>query len=668
MEHDRRDLESLFAPPPNQFGTHMLICGLSADIETLERIVAAFTEESKVQRAATGLLRSVLMLDASARLLSPLAVPGMLQLAPCAAALWSEQTSLMHAKVALMGFADSRFAAPTSLRLVVSTGNWTRETWGNGSQIDMFWSTTCTTLQPGEPRTQAHDDIEAALAFFSQMMSALYPQSTAFLQKQPLAMVWLETWKAQLAAGRRNRRAQFIHSLDKPLFDQIKKRFPQTGISTLVAGSGFFEQSPAGSIGKPDVLSKLEELGNPGMRYLVSNANQAGALAGWIGANQKKAGKGKLEGWTLCAPADPLQVKQGPARTYLHAKYIAGLKRVSASKNDTGTLGALYLGSGNLSRAGLLTSAALATGAPRKRRVGNVEAGIFMDDELAIVQVWRALACGDILTPAAMAAMETGTGEPIFVPRDPPPVLFAHVAGGRLQLVRSSNVPVALQLRTTGVDDWLDIGAAQDAIDLACKSVPPIVWIRLPATSSDGSPEVHEIPVFSEEGTLCRQLPSELTIDDVLDALLAFPGAPPYLPDPDAEGTTTGRVKPTVSISAGRYPLRLLASLIEAIGQRNCALTKEQFPFWLSQLRVLLLEQISEVDRMAVGAVGINLFPALSLPGFAPPWLDQSPVLKSSYETLLADIQRAWTIPGAVGCPAPTTHLMHNGESLEEEV
>src|SRR5471032_3269130 len=141
MTRDRRDLEALFAPPAELFGTHMLVCGLSADTETLERLIATFTGENPVERAANGLVRSILMLDACAPRLHPLAVPGMLQLEHCELPLWAKQTSLMHAKVVLLGFADAKFAAPTTFRLLVSTGNWTRETWGNGTQIDMFWST-----------------------------------------------------------------------------------------------------------------------------------------------------------------------------------------------------------------------------------------------------------------------------------------------------------------------------------------------------------------------------------------------------------------------------------------------------------------------------------------------------------------------------------------------
>lgn len=643
MQHERRDLESLFAPALNQFGTHMLICGLTADIETLERIMSAFTNENKVQRAGTGLLRSILMLDASAQVQNPLAVPGLIQLAPCAVSDWKKQTSLMHAKVALMAFSDSPMAAPTSFRLVMSTGNWTRATWGNGSQIDMYCLIDC--LIPEKTWSKEHVNVAAALMFFDKMMSALYPQSLKFLSKFPFVMEWLDGWKEIFVSKRARQGAQFIHSLDKPLFDQIRNKFPKTGISTLVAGSGFFEQPSLGNVGKPTVLTKLEELGKPSVRYLVFNTKNAGALAGWTSANIKKASKGKLDGWTLCAPIDPLQTKPGQGSTNLHAKYIAGLTRVSDMKG-TGTISALYIGSGNLSRAGLLTNGALATQSASKRKAGNIEAGFFTEDPSVIKQVWRSLACGDILSEEAMSIVKSGTGEEILIPRDPPPVLFARVANGELELMRSSEEPIALQLRIERVADWQNIDITQNKIKFTCKTIPPIVLIRVLATTCEAESEIFEVPVFSEDGVLCRQQPAELSVDGVLDALITFPFAPSYVPS--EEDIEPSEIRRKVSVFASHYSLRLLTSIIEAIAQRNNTLTIEQFPFWLSQLRTLMLEQIADVDRIALSEVGVNLFPVLNQLGFAPPWLESNPQLKTYYERLIADIQSAWTLPDAI--------------------
>jgi hypothetical protein len=71
---------------------------------------------------------------------------------------------------------------------------------------------------------------------------------------------------------------------------------------------------------------------------------------------------------------------------------------------------------------------------------------------------------------------------------------------------------------------------------------------------------------------------------------------------------------------------------------------------WLSQLRFLLLEQVSEADRDAIRRAGINLFPALLTPGFAPAWLKEAPQLQAAYQTLVDDIAASWTPARTVSC------------------
>jgi hypothetical protein len=646
MKHDHRDLERLFAPPPNQYGTHMLLCGLSADTETLERVVASFTGESTVERAAGGLIRTVLMLDASAPPMSPLAVPGLQRLAHCDLTRWSAQTSLMHAKVALLGFADEKFAAPTTFRLVVSTGNWTRETWGNGAQIDMFWSTECQ-VGSGTTRTDAFADTSAALTFFDRLMQGLYSPSANHLAAQPLAMGWLTQWRALLGQEGRQRKSRFVHSLDKSLFAQIKQRFPDDGVSQLVAGSGFWEQPGREAGAKPEVLKKLDELTVRGDRYLVANPQQAGAIAHWVAANPKTARPARIDCWTLCTPRDPLQTKKTIGRTFLHAKYIAGLTRVAATQSDKGTMTFLYVGSGNLSRAGLLSKAALSSTSAPAQGAGNVEAGVILVDKQEVPRVWSALACGDELSDGQIKAMEPGTDEQILKPQAPPPVLFAQVVADRLQLIRSTDAAGPLELRLEAVGPWIDVGAANNELPLK-GNVPPIVWVRVPPASEDETAAVYEVPVLSEDGVCCRQAPNALEIDDVLEALLAFPSAGPHLPDPETSPAPT--VPSRASTTASRYPLKVIAALIEAIAQRNTVLTQEQFPVWLSQLRFLLLEQVSEADRDAIRRAGINLFPALLTPGFAPAWLKEAPQLQAAYQTLVDDIAASWTPARTVSC------------------
>ncbi|MBX9869782.1 MAG: hypothetical protein K2X63_08295, partial [Burkholderiaceae bacterium] len=287
-----------------------------------------------------------------------------------------------------------------------------------------------------------------------------------------------------------------------------------------------------------------------------------------------------------------------------------------------------------------------ATESASRRKAGNIEAGFFMDDPMVIKQVWRSLARGDKLSAEELSSVKIETGEEILIPRDPPPVLFARIANGELELMRNSEEPIALQLRIERVADWQNIDIKQNKIKFTCKTIPPIVLIRLCATTSEAEPQIFEVPVISEDGVLCRQQAAELSVDDVLDKLITFPFAPSYVPA--EEDKEPSKIRRKVSVFASHYSLRLLTSIIEAIAQRNNTLTIEQFPFWLSQLRTLMLEQIADVDRIALSEVGVNLFPVLNQLGFSPPWLESNPQLKTYYERLIADIQSAWTLPDAI--------------------
>jgi hypothetical protein len=158
---------------------------------------------------------------------------------------------------------------------------------------------------------------------------------------------------------------------------------------------------------------------------------------------------------------------------------------------------------------------------------------------------------------------------------------------------------------------------------------------------AEGKQQEWEVPVFAADGLFCKRAVSQVPFGNVLDALLAFPQPPPYVSEEGEEygggGTRTwGRHK---SLS---YPLRSLAAMIEAIASRNNAITQEEFLYWLSQLRVLLLEQTTDEDRQSIKRLGVNLFDALLEPGFTPPWLDNAPILKAHYASVVDDLRAGW--------------------------
>lgn len=655
MPAERHDLEALFAPPAGEHGTQALLTGLSADVPVLQRALAAFTGETPAQRAASGLIRGLLLLDASSPRLPPTAVPGMLHLAPCLASDWQKRTTLLHAKVALLGFGASRCAATTRWRLIVATGNWTEATWARQAQIDFFWKTQWSLV---DDDTQALADVAEAFAFFERVLKSLYGDHLAMLSGQALTMDWLTAWRTSLQTATRSAPdrplAQFVHSLDGSLASQIRERFPRAGVNTLVAGSGFLEQASPGDASQPAVLRELERLGRPGTRYLVFNTAQAGQLAHWIGQNKPKGGR--IGKWDLCSPCDPLQ-KGRAGRTFLHAKYIAGIGPI---RSGSAKVGFLYLGSGNLSNLGYMGAARLGGrgDVPGAGPLGNVEAGVLLTQGNKVEQVWRRLACGATLDEAGLAATAPGEGEALFAPANPPPILLArHVpespsGAGHLRLERSAVPPQPLEIRQPD-GEWMPLPADASRAPWAWPESPAILRVRTDL-SAEGAQQEWEVPVFAADGLFCKRPVAQLPLTSILQALTAFPAPVPDEADddPDGEDQNTGHAggtTPRPSIKASPYPLRSLAALVEAIADRNESVTREEFPYWLNQLRVLLLEQATEADRTNAQALGVDLFDALLEPGFRPPWLHRDAPWMSQYVAVVDQLRAGWTAPLETG-------------------
>lgn len=645
--HDSRDLEALFSPPTGLHGTHMLLCGLSADAPTLERILVAFSNETPAQRHASGLVRGLLMLDSSSPLVRAQPAAGLLQLAPVRKDVWRQRTSLMHAKVALLGFAPARFSAPHVWRLLVSTGNWTAATWSSQSQIDMFWSTEWDTRDHEEDGAQRLADVRAGFIFFDTLMRGLYATHVAALHEDRLVIGWLDIWKQKLSevALPTGIKPQFIDSLKHSLFKQIKARFPKAAASTLVVGSGFFEQGvTAGGKRdpKPAVLSEIETLGSPSTRYLVFNPKQAGGIANWVEAlGQSKVAarhlaKGRAGVWELCTPHDPLTKLARLGRAVLHAKYIAALHSL---RGNTARLKFLYLGSGNLSRLGMLSHAKLAP-TPNGRKAGNVEAGIVIAPGARIDQVWQRLACGELAGAAVLNTAEPGLGEAMFEPLDPPPVLFFRESFGQLLAVRSDAPSVRLWVEVQA-DEWMQLEPQINSVTYGFAQCPAIVRVRdCEPQRADGTE--WQIAVMSAQSLMCRRTAPQIDLQTALEALGAFPRVPPYMTDSEYD---EGSSVPVVvrSNAVARYPMRTFALMIDIIAQRNALIELAEFPYWLSQLRSMLIEQASPVEKTAVSALGVDLFDALSQPGFIPEWLPGAPALLTEYLELVNALRLAWT-------------------------
>ena len=119
-----------FDAPEGYLGLFGWLCGYSADADFLDEAATRFTGQNASSRASQGRLALPLMLDRHNRQIT---VPGVAHLP----VLSDAPFSLLHAKVALLGFRKEDDPEEWHLRLLVSTGNWTRQTLEQS--LDLIW-------------------------------------------------------------------------------------------------------------------------------------------------------------------------------------------------------------------------------------------------------------------------------------------------------------------------------------------------------------------------------------------------------------------------------------------------------------------------------------------------------------------------------------------------
>lgn len=634
-------LRELFTPPEGKFGARIFLCGMSGEAQILELIMESFSGEVSAARSRSGLLRGLLFLDPSQSLIPPNEIPGLYHIPPPQKARWVKCTSLLHAKVALLGFTSRKYGSVDSFRLIVSTGNWTSASFSPGGEIDLVWFTET------DNKTKVDwNDCGSALDFFQRLLTKIYnfPSGKNLPDKQ---WGWIGDWQKILHKPSDQANKRFIHSLDQPLFGQIKKHFAGEGFGALVIGSGFYENVAEDQSAnfKPFVLNKLEELGTPSHRYAVVNKKRAGALAEWFGRN---SGANR---WTACQPKDPMGNRNNP-RTALHAKYIAGVqggKRIIS----------MYIGSGNLSKMGLFSCAQIlgvqSTTEEKKQSrkngfagPGNIEAGVVFEpsNEEQPKDVWRALACGDEFEKNQLSSIEKGDEEILNTILDTPPILWFEQEDDYLVPYWAENETIAQYQQGVSWETILKI----DTIPFQ-KSPPPVIRIRRKINQMEFT-----VPVFGIDGTFCREIGPPMSPEDVLQSIRDFPHIDP--PESIEEGDlepdgpqnkNQKQRKQSKTHEPLNYPLKYIMELCEAIAKKNEEIECDQFPVWLSHMRFALCEQVREQELEQMKNIGINPFPTLLRDGFAPNWLlgmRGGKTLQKEYQELLADIAKKWGLEG----------------------
>jgi hypothetical protein len=619
-------LLDIFVAPEGMVGHSAALVAMTGAEDFLEDAVQRFTGLRPRQRAELGNVLVYLMLDghsSSSRkeVFPPGRIAGLHELHPRAV----DPGSLLHAKVALLAFATSRTGAPVHLRLAVLTANFTYTS--ARQQLELVWIVDVPLDGTARPEDRA--DLVAAGAFIETLIAQRFHRDEQGLApKERKLTARLDTLLAAASSLATNRKPRFIHSLDRPLYDQVRGRF-RAAIdkprNLLLCGSGFYEE-PSGKARKPDVLAKLEALRvftpKP-YRVALVEPGEAGAIADW-------AREGDTDGWEIVRPYDSLN----HARR-LHAKFVyAGYLRDGYASN-----GWLYLGSGNLSRRGILSHGGMSD--------GNVETGVvfevaerFAPEDLERRLFWSQEHAQEVDEDewAIGQVGDAPDAQPILVA---PPILSATIDAKptrHLRLLwREDAASVRASISWSG-RDWFE-AQRTDPVPLNEAENPTALHVR------DESDRKWVVPVVDAAGRVGWQPPRFDTYADALAALLDFPIRPAEASDDDErdDGDDGGSKGPEAAEEVEQeksYALHAAAELIEKVAALQTALPAAMLDDWLDHLDRMFRASFPEGLISTWRAHDLDVFEHLREPELRSTHLTDKQ--RARYFEVLDGAARAW--------------------------
>jgi hypothetical protein len=630
----------VFEPPDGKFGHSAVLVAMTGAEDFLEAALVNFTGLKARQRAELGITLAYLVLDphgtpSRTGVIPPNALPGLHELQPRSV----DAASWLHAKLVLLAFAQTRTGEPTDLRLAILTANFTYTCARH--LLELAWVVDV----PLDGSALAIDraDIAAAASFVNQLIERRYylderhlpPKQRSLTRRLGILLdACADNAPQKILPG-------FIHSLEEPLYPQIRSQMPRLLTrgrrNLLLCGSGFYE-TPTACAGKPTVLEKLEELGvftDNVRRIAIAEPKMAGAIAPWIRGNA-------VEGWEVVAAHDP----RGAGRT-LHAKFIyAGYWRGDAASN-----GCLYLGSGNLSRRGLFTSGAQTTDrrlSPSGHDGVNIECGVVFSvpermtsDDLANRLFWR-----DKQDELDVEAWEPGTSpEPddltLIVAS---PILSAELGGNReLRFRWRADVPADGRFSVrVGTVDWLGVTSQQVSITLAEHEQATALHVRDDQTDQEWS-----VPIVDPTGRVCWSPPTFSTYDEALAALLDFPirSAEASGDDEDGDGEDNGDDTGPANAAPKEdhvksYALHAAAKLIEETAALQRSLPREKLDDWFDHIERFFHASFPAELIATWKEHRIDVFAHLAKPKLRPPKM--SAKQRGRYDAILASVASTW--------------------------
>jgi hypothetical protein len=649
-----------FDAPLDQVAEFGWVCGYSADATFLDNALERFTRQSHAQRAWLGRPWMGLVLDRGNPAISPTDVPGLAHFRQRAGA--KRWFHLMHAKVALLGFRKQDDPTAWRLRLIVSTGNWTRQT--VEESLDLAWrvDVRAADLRSGDPAAlQAVADVAQAWRFFERLLPLVDDRlpggdgvGAAAVAGQARARV--VSWLESCTRVRGKPMPRFFDSHDRSLLAQlpglVKEHAGAQRRNYLAMGSGYFE-APATDGAFPAVpLAVRATLQGEGLLTqspevdLFVNPKACQAIA----ATREDALEAAA--MTIRAPRAPAAIFGASRARSLHAKFIFSAN--SGRGDQTCASPWLYLGSGNLTGAGF-------THPDAKGR--NLEAGVVLG--LSDLCWYAKDARGpdrravEHLLPVGWEENELSLKE--IVSGDPFPERAEESLAPPVPWLQWEPAPPGGLLRApSGLDDTtaqpdyevLDPeghACARDGADAFRWPGERPREVDLRWTPDGKARRIDRIPVLDECGRVAATPLPTLDLEAARWQLLDFPNAPePDEAEGDVGGPPDGILEGAGRASAGAakgYPIRDMMALIELIADRQTRIAEPDWAAWCARLEQTLVQTADDPAVSAFRALKLNPLQPLRLPPFRPTYAEfEASEAGKCYDELLDRIERAWNV------------------------
>ncbi len=649
-----------FDAPEYYRGCFGWLCGYSADAEFLNDAAERFMRQTRAQRAYEGRVALAIMLDAGNSHIPLVDTPGILHL--------PMQTpderpfQLLHAKVALLGFRHESHAELWQLRLIVSTGNWTRETLEES--LDLAWRIDLCSEDLDEPNTEvrlACADILAAWGildwqrpyFDARLLDVVLPEGRG-KNLSRLANDCFEGWIKQLerAIPKKTRPSpRFFDNREQSLLCQLPALVKDTGRSTarnyLAMGSGFFESSNNGNV-IPKVLqqivAKLQNgnnkphlLTNDPEVDIVVNPKACQAVAQSLQAIQD-------EGWTVRPAHQPDYFGPNSVRA-LHAKFI-----FSANYRDNSPLcnaAWLYLGSGNLTGPGFANK--------MSKNSGNLEAGVVFAPGTLYWESDKGTDPNQVLGNVLPIQWESEIEEASAVSSggDMPERETVFAAAPVACLVWHDNEDrLGGRLECPAEDSSANFTVLNpDGVDCAGDAKRGFIWQGNQPRQVRIRWNIQEfmVPVLDKYGRFAATALPQLDLEEAWWQLANFPMPPESEGDNEdledeqngGKGNSTNGSHPSES----RYPVRLMMQLIENIAAKQTALSEADWPAWCVRLEQCLMQAADTQAIKEFVQLELNPLSPLWHEPFRPSFAENHETPEGqNYEAVLVRVEQEWKV------------------------